>query len=69
MRLPQLLESILEEAQSLLNADRGGGVYLYEPDQQMLRLAHGTGMTRGAQGLLCGSAKALPAMSFKQPKR
>ncbi|MFT3894951.1 MAG: PAS domain S-box protein [Anaerolineales bacterium] len=51
LRLPNLLANVLGEAQSLLNADRGGGVYLYDPDTQSLRLAHGTGINRGRDGI------------------
>ncbi len=52
LRLPVLLSHILEQAQSLLKADRGGGVYFYEPDNQGLRLVHGSGMNQGRGGVL-----------------
>ncbi len=52
LRLPVLLSNILEHAQSLLKADRGGGVYFYEPESQALRLVHGSGINQGRDGTL-----------------
>jgi len=47
LHLPTLLDNILEQAQSLLDADRGGGIYLYESGGNVLRLVHGTGINQG----------------------
>ena len=52
LRLPVLLSNILEQAQSLLAADRGGGVYFYEPESQALRLVYGSGINSGRDGIL-----------------
>ena len=52
LRLSVLLSNILEQAQSLLAADRGGGVYFYEPESQALRLVYGSGINYGRNDIL-----------------
>ncbi len=52
LRLPVLLSNILEQAELLLAADRGGGVYFYEPESQALRLVYGSGINAGRSGIL-----------------
>jgi PAS domain S-box-containing protein len=51
LRLSVLINTILEQAEALLDVDRGGAVYLYEPEANVLRLAHGSGINRGRNGL------------------
>jgi PAS domain S-box-containing protein len=49
--LPILLSKIMEEAESILNADRGGGIYLYDESAGTLRLEHGSGINQGRNGI------------------
>jgi PAS domain S-box-containing protein len=51
LHLPILLSNILGQAQSLLDADRGGGIYLYESGGDVLRLVHGTGINQGRDNI------------------
>jgi PAS domain S-box-containing protein len=50
--LPVLLKTILEHALALLDADRGGGIYLYDAGEQSLRLAQGSGINQGREGAI-----------------
>jgi PAS domain S-box-containing protein len=65
LHLPQLLENILQESQSLMNANRGGGVYLYDPDEGVLRLAHGTGINRGRDGIIVRIGEGVAGRVFR----
>jgi PAS domain S-box-containing protein len=51
LRLPILLKNILEHVQSMLDADRGGGIYLYDAAENVIRLAHGSGVNQGREGI------------------
>ncbi len=51
LRLPALLSNILKQAQSILAADRGGGIYFYDAGENVLRLAHGSGINQGRNGV------------------
>jgi len=50
LKMPTLLRSIMERAVNLLDADRGGGIYLYYADGNVLRLAEGSGINEGRVG-------------------
>lgn len=52
LHLPVLLSNLLEQAELLLEADRGGGIYFYEPESDALRLAQGSGINQGREGVL-----------------
>ena len=52
LRLPERGANILEQAQVMLDADRGGALYLVEPGQHGLRLVYGSGLHRDRVGLL-----------------
>jgi signal transduction histidine kinase len=45
-----LLPSILKHAVELLDAERGGGIYLYDPDEKVLRLTQGIGLNQNRIG-------------------
>ncbi len=49
--LPVLLSKILEQAEFLLNADRGGGIYLRDAGEDRLWLVYGSGINRGRDGI------------------
>ena len=51
-QLPGLLKSIMDHAQSLLDADRGGGIYLVDSGKIAIRLAYGAGINRGREGAI-----------------
>jgi PAS domain S-box-containing protein len=46
-----LLHNIMQRAVDLNRADRGGGIYLYEADNQILRLVEGAGINRERVGI------------------
>ncbi len=50
LRLPVLLKNILEHVQAMLDADRGGGIYLYDAAENVIRLAQGAGVNQGREG-------------------
>ena len=50
-RLPVLFTIIMKHAQSLLDADRGGGIYLLDASQNVVRLAYGTGINQDRDGI------------------
>mgnify|MGYP001269005190 FL=1 len=50
LHLPILLKNILEHVQSMLDADRGGGIYLYDAGEHVIRLAQGSGVNQGREG-------------------
>jgi PAS domain S-box-containing protein len=59
LHLPVLLTNILEQAQSILQADRGGGIYLYDVDKKVLRLANGSGINQGRNGTVVELGKGV----------
>ncbi len=65
LRLPVLLTNILRQAQSMLKADRGGGVYLREPSGDGLRLAHGSGINQSRQGITIRKGQGLVGRIFE----
>jgi GAF domain-containing protein/CheY-like chemotaxis protein len=52
MNMPTLLPSILEHAIELLDADRGGGIYMDDPDKRVLRLTEGLGINQNRIGVV-----------------
>jgi len=51
LELPALLHNIMQRAVDLNRADRGGGIYLYEADKNVLRLVEGAGINQGRAGI------------------
>jgi PAS domain S-box-containing protein len=51
LNVPTLLPRILKHAVELLDAERGGGIYLYDSDEQVLRLVEGLGINQGRNGV------------------
>lgn len=50
--VPTLLQRIMERALTLLDADRGGAVYLYDSEKNVLRLEKGVGINEGREGII-----------------
>jgi PAS domain S-box-containing protein len=50
LEMPALLRNIMEQAVALLDADRGGGIYMYDAGEDVLRLVEGTGINEGRVG-------------------
>ena len=65
LHLPLLLNSILEHAQSMLDADRGGGIYLYEADENIIRLAKGSGINSGRDGFVLQMGQGVTGRVFQ----
>lgn len=65
LRLPVLLSNILEQAELLLAADRGGGVYFYEPESQALRLVYGSGINAGRSGILVQAGQGVAGQVYQ----
>ena len=65
LQLPLLLSSILEHAQSMLDADRGGGIYLYEADENIIRLAKGSGINSGRDGFVLQMGQGVTGRVFQ----
>ena len=65
LQLPLLLNSILEHAQSMLDADRGGGIYLYEADENIIRLAKGSGINSGRDGFVLQMGQGIAGRVFQ----
>jgi putative nucleotidyltransferase with HDIG domain/PAS domain S-box-containing protein len=65
LRLPNLLSSILAQAQSMANADRGGGVYLKEPGEDILKLAYGAGINQGREGITIQIGKGVSGCVYQ----
>lgn len=60
-----LLNRILDRASHLLNADRGGGIYLYEADNCVLRLTAGSGINSGRVGITLQPSKGVSGRVFR----
>jgi len=65
LQLPILLESILQHAQSMLNADRGGGIYLYDAGENVMKLAQGSGINQGREGITVQMDKGVVGDVFR----
>lgn len=50
--LSSLLHKIMAHAEDLLDADRGGGIYLYEQEIHALRLVEGSGINKDRVGII-----------------
>jgi PAS domain S-box-containing protein len=51
LEIATLLHNIMQRAVDLNRADRGGGIYLYEADKNVLRLVEGAGINQGRVGI------------------
>jgi PAS domain S-box-containing protein len=65
LNLQSLLKNIVAHAERMLDADRGGGVYLFDQSEEVLRLAHGSGINQGREGVELKPDKGIVAMVFK----
>jgi len=65
LRMSALLRDIMERAADLLDADRGGGVYLYDADENVLRLVEGTGINKGRAGAVVQVHEGMAGRVFR----
>jgi PAS domain S-box-containing protein len=69
LEISTLLHNIMQRAVDLSRADRGGGIYLYEADQDVLRLVEGAGINQERVGITIGIDEGVAGHVFrtKQP--
>ncbi len=65
LKMPILLHSIMERAVALLDADRGGGIYMYEADENVLRLVEGTGINADRVGFVLQLNEGMAGQVFR----
>jgi PAS domain S-box-containing protein len=67
--MPLILQRAMEQAVELLQADRGGGLYLYDATEKVLKLAEGSGLNRGRAGQILKLNEGVAGRVFqtKQP--
>jgi PAS domain S-box-containing protein len=65
LKMPILLHSIMEQAVALLDADRGGGIYMYEADENVLRLVEGTGINADRVGFVLQLNEGMAGQVFR----
>ena len=63
--LSVLMRRIMDVAVELLNADRGGGIYLYDAGQDVLRLAEGSGINKTRVGFTLQSQEGVAGEVFQ----
>ncbi|MBN1963348.1 MAG: PAS domain S-box protein [Anaerolineae bacterium] len=63
--MPTLLQGIMNRAVKLLDADRGGGIYLYDPEQDTMVLAAGAGINQNRIGLALPLTKGVAGQVFQ----
>jgi PAS domain S-box-containing protein len=69
LEISALLHNIMQRAVDLSRADRGGGIYLFEPDKNLLRLVEGAGINQERVGITVGIDEGVAGHVFrtKQP--
>jgi PAS domain S-box-containing protein len=66
LKMPALLRNIMERAVALLDADRGGGIYMYDPDENVLRLVEGTGINADRVGFVLQANEGMAGQVFQR---
>jgi PAS domain S-box-containing protein len=65
LEMPILLHGIMEQAVELLDADRGGGIYMYDADENVLRLVEGTGINADRVGFVLQVNEGMAGQVFR----
>jgi GAF domain-containing protein len=65
LEMPVLLHDVMQHATELLDADRGGGIYLYEPDANLLRLVEVAGINAGRTGITVQVTEGVAGRVFR----
>jgi PAS domain S-box-containing protein len=60
-----LLHNVMQRAVDMGRADRGGGIYLYEPNNNVLRLVEGAGINRQRIGITVGVNEGVAGHVFR----
>ncbi len=65
LEISTLLHNIMQRAVDLSRADRGGGIYLYESDKNILRLVEGAGINQERVGITVGVNEGVSGRVFR----
>ncbi len=65
LEIATLLHNIMQRAVDLGRADRGGGIYLYEADKNILRLVEGAGINRKRVGITLNVNEGVAGRVFR----
>ncbi len=65
LEIATLLHNIMQRAVDLSRADRGGGIYLYEADKNILRLVEGDGINRKRVGITLNVNEGVAGRVFR----
>jgi PAS domain S-box-containing protein len=68
LTMSALLESIMKHATDLLDADRGGGIYILDTELEALRLDVGHGINKGREGALVQFGEEVSGRVFQSGK-
>jgi PAS domain S-box-containing protein len=68
LEISTLLHNIMQRAVDLSRADRGGGIYLYEADKNILRLVEGAGINQERVGITIGIDEGVSGHVFRSAK-